>query len=119
MSPPVTPIAILDDYQDVAWSLAHWASLGAGTTIESLRHPLDGEDPGAERLRDTPGVVAMRERPAFPRSPLDRLPQLKLLVTPGRRNAAIDVAAAAERGVLVCGTSTQSTPPVELTWGLI
>jgi phosphoglycerate dehydrogenase-like enzyme len=61
----------------------------------------------------------MRERTPFPRSLLERLPELRLLVTTGRRNAAIDVAAAAERGVTVCGTASHPTGPVELTWALI
>jgi phosphoglycerate dehydrogenase-like enzyme len=61
----------------------------------------------------------MRERTPFPGTLIARLPALKLLVTTGRRNASIDVQAASGRGVVVCGTSTLSAPPVELTWGLI
>src|SRR4051794_18331799 len=61
----------------------------------------------------------MRERTPFPRSLIERLPRLKLLVTTGERNASIDVAAAAERGIAVCGTGYQSPPTAELTWALI
>jgi phosphoglycerate dehydrogenase-like enzyme len=64
-------------------------------------------------------VVAMRERTPFPRSLLERLPRLRLLVTTGARNAAIDLAAAADRGVTVCSTGAHPTGPVELTWELI
>ena len=116
---PTTRVAILDDYQDVALSMADWASLGAGVSVQSFHEPLGGEEAIAHRLRDFDIIVAMRERTPFPRSLLARLPSLKLLVTTGRRNAAIDVKAAAERGVPVSGTSTLSMPPVELTWGLI
>ena len=99
--------------------MADWASLGTGVSVETFHEPLGSADTIAERLRDIHVIVAMRERTPFPRSLLERLPSLKLLITTGRRNAAIDVKAAAERGVPVSGTSTLSTPPVELTWGLI
>jgi phosphoglycerate dehydrogenase-like enzyme len=112
-------VAILDDYQEVALSMADWASLGAGVSVQPFYEPFGGEDAVAERLRDFDIIVAMRERTPFPRSLLRRLPGLKLLVTTGRRNAAIDIGAAAEGGVPVSGTSTLSTPTVELTWGLI
>ena len=112
-------VAILDDYQDVALSMADWTTLGAGVSVQSFHEPLGSEDAVADRLRDFDVIVAMRERTAFPRSLLLRLPSLKLLVTTGRRNAAIDIKAAAERGVPVSGTATFPTPPVELTWGLI
>jgi phosphoglycerate dehydrogenase-like enzyme len=112
-------VAILDDYQDVALTMADWASLGAGISIQAFHEPLGAEDAVADRLHSFDIIVAMRERTPFPRSLLARLPSLKLLVTTGRRNAAIDIKAAAERGVPVSGTGMLSTPPVELTWGLI
>ncbi len=119
MPSPGTRVAILDDYQKVALSMADWASLGAGVFVKPFHEPLGGEEAVAQRLHEFDIIVAMRERTPFPRSLLDRLPNLKLLVTTGRRNAAIDIAAAAERGVPVSGTATLSTPPVELTWALI
>jgi phosphoglycerate dehydrogenase-like enzyme len=61
----------------------------------------------------------MRERTPFPRSLLERLPNLKLLVTTGMRNASFDMRAAKDRGVIVCGTGGLPTPTAELTWGLI
>jgi phosphoglycerate dehydrogenase-like enzyme len=64
-------------------------------------------------------VVAMRERTAFPSQVLDRLPQLRLLVTTGMRNAAIDIGAAGERGVVVCGTTGKTNGTVELTWAFV
>jgi phosphoglycerate dehydrogenase-like enzyme len=73
----------------------------------------------AGRLADFDVVVAMRERTPFPRTLLDRLPRLRLLVTTGMRNAAIDLRAAADRGVLVCGTGGLPYPTAELTWALI
>jgi len=73
-----------------------------------------------ERLHDFEIITCMRERTAFPRALLVRLPQLRLLVTTGMRNAAIDLAAATDLGILVCGTAGgPEAPPAELTWGLI
>src|SRR5262249_57438645 len=72
-----------------------------------------------KRLADFDAVVAMRERTPFPRALLERLPRLKLLVTTGMRNASIDVAAAVERKITVCGTAGLPYPTAELTWGLI
>src|SRR4051812_43178664 len=61
----------------------------------------------------------MRERTPFPRTVLSRLPDLRLLVTTGRRNPSIDLKAAADHGITVCGTGAHPTGPVELTWALI
>jgi phosphoglycerate dehydrogenase-like enzyme len=111
-------VAILDDYQGVALSMADWTGLGPGVTVQSVREPIPA-DALATRLRDFEIIVAMRERTSFPRTLIEQLPTLKLLVTTGRRNASIDVKAAADRGVPVSGTATLSTPPVEITWALI
>lgn len=115
----MTKIALLDDYQDAALSLADWAALGAGHEVISFRDHLADENEVAARLAPFDVVVAMRERTPFPRTLLERLPNLKLLVTTGLRNASIDIAAAKERGVIVSGTRSLRTPTAELTWGLI
>jgi phosphoglycerate dehydrogenase-like enzyme len=112
-------VAILDDYQDIARRMADWGSLPAGTEVAVFADHLSDHGAVAARLADFDAVVAMRERTAFPRSLLERLPRLKLLVTTGMRNASIDVAAAVERGVTVCGTAGLPYPTAELTWGLI
>ena len=115
----MTRVAILDDYQDVAMGLADWKGLPAGTEVVAFRDHLHEADAVAKRLADFDVVVAMRERTAFPRALLEKLPKLRLLVTTGMRNASIDVAAAMERGITVCGTSGLPYPTAELTWGLI
>src|SRR5438105_5212666 len=114
-----TRVAILDDYQGVALSMADWSSLGPGVSLHPFHERIGSEDELAERLRTFDVIVAMRERTPFPASLIERLPSLKLLVTTGRRNAAIDVKAANARGIVVSGTGTLPMPPVELTWGLI
>lgn len=115
----MTRVAILDDYQDVARRMADWGSLPAGSEVVVFRDHLADLDAVATRLAGFDAVVAMRERTPFPRALLTRLPRLRLLVTTGMRNASIDVAAATERGVVVCGTAGLPYPTAELTWGLI
>ena len=112
-------VAVLDDYQGVAREMADWSSLGADCAITSFRDHLADLDSLVQRLRDFEIVVAMRERTPFPRALLERLPRLRLLVTTGMRNASIDLAAARERGVVVCGTPGAAGTTGELTWGLI
>ncbi|HEY7467516.1 MAG TPA: D-2-hydroxyacid dehydrogenase family protein [Dehalococcoidia bacterium] len=112
-------IAVLDDYQGVALSHGGWQRLPADSQIEAFRDHLADEAALANRLQPFEVVVAMRERTPFPRSLLDRLPNLKLLVTTGMRNASFDMQAAKDRGVSVCGTGGLPTPTAELTWGLI
>ncbi|WP_026453983.1 D-2-hydroxyacid dehydrogenase family protein [Saccharomonospora iraqiensis] len=111
-------IAILDDYQDVARELADWDSLGAEEVAVFTDHVAD-PDALVRRLAGFDVVVAMRERTPFDAALLARLPDLRLLVTTGARNAAIDVAAAARHGIVVCGTGYLPHPTVELTWALI
>ena len=112
-------LAILDDYQDVALTLADWQRLAPDVTVRSICEPIASEDDAVVRLADAEIIVAMRERTPFPASLLRRLPRLKLLVTTGMRNAAIDVAAATERGITVSGTEMLGYPTAELAWGLI
>jgi phosphoglycerate dehydrogenase-like enzyme len=111
--------AILDDYQRVALTMADWTTLSAQVDVLPLHERLDTPDAVVRAVGDCDIVVAMRERTPFPASLLERLPRLRLLVTTGMRNAAIDVAAAARRGITVCGTASRAEPPTELTWALI
>ena len=106
------PIAILDDYQHVSRDLADWSGLDVTVFTEPLANP-------AAALADFEVICIMRERTPFPRRMFDALPKLKLLVTTGARNAAIDLAAAADHGVTVCGTQSPGHATAELTWGLI
>ncbi|GLY47219.1 D-2-hydroxyacid dehydrogenase family protein [Lentzea sp. NBRC 102530] len=103
---------VLDDYQGVALANADWS----GLDVTVLREHLD--DP-ADALADAECVVIMRERTPFDAALFARLPKLELLITSGMRNAAIDLDAAREHGVTVCGTGSAKTPPAELTWALL
>ncbi len=112
-------VAILDDYQGVALDSADWSAVQAQATVTAYSDHLDDEDALVARLADAEVIVAMRERTPFQRSLLERLPNLRLLVTTGARNASIDVQAAADAGVTVCGTQGLAHPTAELTWALI
>ena len=109
---------ILDDYQNAALVHADWSVLADQLDVVVIDRHLDREAL-VEALAGAAVVVAMRERTPFPAELFARLPQLRLLVTSGMRNAAIDLAAAKAHGVTVCGTGSASEPPVELTWALI
>jgi phosphoglycerate dehydrogenase-like enzyme len=112
-------IAVLDDYQSVAADFCDWSTLPEPAEVVEFHDHVDDEDALIARLEPFDVVVAMRERTAFPRSVLERLPNLKLLVTTGRRNKSIDVAAATHHGITVCGTGILPNGTAELTWGLI
>ena len=112
-------VAVLDDYQDVALKMADWSALPDGWEPVVFRDHLADEDQLVERLQGFDAVIGMRERTPFPRSVLARLPDLRLLITTGARNASYDVAAATELGIVVCGTGGAGEGPTELTWGLI
>lgn len=112
-------VALVDDYQDVALASADWRRLDGKASVEAFHDHLGDEAALAERLQPFEVVMALRERTPFRRSLLERLPKLRLLCTAGMRNAAIDMDAAKERGVLVCGTGGGSRSTMELTWGLI
>jgi phosphoglycerate dehydrogenase-like enzyme len=112
-------IAVLDDYQGVALSIGGWERLPADSEIEAFRDHLFDENALVQRLYPFDIVVAMRERTPFPRSLLSRLPNLRLLITTGARNASFDMQATRDLGITVCGTGGLPTPTAELTWGLI
>lgn len=112
-------VAVLDDYQGVALGLADWQSLHPAVQVQVFTDHVDDPDALAERLHIFECIVAMRERTPFPRPLFERLPNLRLLITTGRRNASIDLEAATQHGVQVCGTEMLPYPTAELTWGLI
>jgi len=111
--------AILDDYQQISRDMADWSCLDGKVRIDRFHDHVTDRDQLIERLRDYDIVVAMRERTVFDADMLDRLPQLKLLVTTGMVNASIDMEAAARLGIVVAGTRGLVGPAAELTWGLV
>jgi phosphoglycerate dehydrogenase-like enzyme len=112
-------VAVLDDYQHAAEASADWSVLDGKAEILTFADHLSDVDELAARLADVEVVVAMRERTAFSAALLARLPALKLLVTTGMTNAAIDLDAAAAHGVTVCGTASVASSAAEHTWALL
>jgi phosphoglycerate dehydrogenase-like enzyme len=112
-------ITVLDDYQDVARTSADWSAVTADHDLDVVTTHIEDVDELVARLQDSEIVVAMRERTPFPASTLTRLPALRLLVTTGARNASIDVAAAREQGITVCGTRGSGNGVPELVIGMM
>ena len=112
-------IAVLDDYQSVAADYCDWSQLPEPAEVVEFHDAVADPDALVARLRSFDVVIAMRERTRFSREVLERLPDLRLLVTTGRRNKSIDVEAATERGITVSGTGILPNGTAELTWGLI
>jgi phosphoglycerate dehydrogenase-like enzyme len=112
-------IAVLDDYQRVALSLADWSVLDRRATVTVFNDHLEDSDAVVERLKPFDIVCVMRERTPMTRTVIERLPKLRLIASTATRNASIDLKAAEERGVLVVHTGYASAPTIELTWALI
>ena len=112
-------VAILDDYQNVAMKVADWGPVKKDAEIKVFTEALGGADKVIAALKDATIVCLMRERTLFGADVINALPNLKLIVTSGMRNAAIDMNAAAARNIPVCGTESLATPTAELTFGLI
>ncbi|VEI17604.1 Glycerate dehydrogenase [Serratia plymuthica] len=111
--------AILDDYQQVALTMADWSAIADRVEVFAISQHFTDEAELAVHLQDCDMLVIMRERTPITATLLARLPKLKLLITSGMRNASIDLAAAEQRGIVVCGTASGSAAPMELTWALL
>src|ERR1700734_1910602 len=91
-------IAVLDDYQNVALSLADWSVLDERATVTVFNDHLSDSDAVVERLLPFDVVCVLRERTPLTRAIIERLPKLRLIASTAMRNASIDVKAAEERG---------------------
>jgi phosphoglycerate dehydrogenase-like enzyme len=112
-------VAILDDYQNVALSMADWSDVAGRAEISVFTDHLADQDAVVERLAPFDVVCVMRERTPLPRTVIERLPRLKMIASTGPFNASIDVAAAEEHGIYVSTTGGYVDSTVELTWALI
>lgn len=112
-------VTVLDDYQGVALESADWTPVTDRHEVRVITEHIADRAALVERLTGSEIVVAMRERTPFPADLLRELPALRLLVTTGMKNAAIDLSGAAELGITVCGTSASGTPVPEITIGMI
>jgi D-3-phosphoglycerate dehydrogenase len=111
--------AILDDYQNVALEIADWSKVVGDLDIEVFNEHLGAQDKVIEALQGFEIVCAMRERTGFPRAVIEKLSDLELLITTGLRNASVDIAAARNRGIVVCGTPSIGSPTAGIAIGLM
>jgi phosphoglycerate dehydrogenase-like enzyme len=121
----MTKVAILDDYAGVSLDLADWSSVRANAEVTIFDRHL-AEDEAADALRSFDVVCTLRERTAFPRTLIERLPNLKLMTIVGMSLANLDMAAATEQGILVAhpdfanpAFAAAGAAVPELVWGLM
>jgi phosphoglycerate dehydrogenase-like enzyme len=112
-------IAVLDDYQNAALGAADWTVLEDCEITVFDKHLGHDEAAVIAALQPYDIIIAMRERTRFPRSVFEALPNLKMLVSVGMRNLAVDAQAARDCGVDVCGTDMLPYPAWEHVWALI
>jgi phosphoglycerate dehydrogenase-like enzyme len=111
--------AILDDYLNLALNVADWSKIEDRVELKVFNQPFASPEAAADALKDFEIICAMRERTPFPRAMFAALPRLKLLISSGMRNNSIDMEAAKEKQVVVCGTHWPRDPTAPLTMGLI
>jgi phosphoglycerate dehydrogenase-like enzyme len=111
--------AILDDYQNVALSYADWSKVQDDVEIKVFNEHLGPADNVIATLKGFAIVCAMRERTPFPRAVIEALPDLKLLITTGMRNASIDLEAATAKNLVVCGTAGFGNGTAAIAAGLM
>ena len=109
--------AILDDYQNVALKLANWSI--PDVEVKVFNEPFADQKAAVKALQGFSIICMMRERTPFLKATLEQLPDLKLLITSGARNASIDLDTAAARGITVCGTGASGQPTAELAIGIM
>jgi phosphoglycerate dehydrogenase-like enzyme len=112
-------IAVLDDYQNVALSMADWSVLDGRATVTVFNDHVPDPEAVIARLQPFDVVCVMRERTPMTRAIISRLPKLRVIASTAHGNASIDLAAASEHGVEVVHTGYDSTPTIEMTWALI
>ena len=111
--------AILDDYMNLALRAADWSKINDRVEVEVFNQPFASMQAAANALKDFEIICAMRERTPFQRAMFEALPNLKLLITSGMRNAAIEMEAVKQRGIVLCGTQWGRDPTAPLAMGLI
>src|SRR5580658_8071213 len=97
-------IAVLDDYQNIALSMADWSGLDKRAAITVFNDHLADPDAVVARLQSFDIVCVMRERTPMTRAIIERLPRLRVIASTAPRNASIDLEAAAERDVETLNT---------------
>ncbi|MEO3402905.1 D-2-hydroxyacid dehydrogenase family protein [Mucilaginibacter sp. CAU 1740] len=112
-------IAVLDDYQQAALAYADWSAIRERADITVFNDHIAEEAALIDRLQPFHIICVMRERTPLTKCILDALPNLKLIVSTGMRNASIDQKAAEAKGIEVKHTGYLESGAPELTWALL
>ena len=112
-------VAILDDYQNVSQVFLNLKKLDGKYEFKIFNEAFMDENDAGEQLKDYGALFIMRERTKITEQLINQLTKLKFIITSGMRNKAIDLEAAKQRKIIVCGTEINSNPTAELTWALI
>ncbi|KAK0208117.1 hypothetical protein DFS33DRAFT_1254799 [Desarmillaria ectypa] len=87
--------------------------------IDVFVDAISNEEELVTRLQPYDVICAMRERTKFPKTVIERLPNLKFISTTGMRNRSLDTEFAKSKGILVSGTQSAGNSTVEHIWALI
>ena len=112
-------VAILDDYQNISLIIGNFEKLKRDFDFYVFNQSFESEYDAIEKLKDFEILLVMRERTPITKNIIKNLKKLKLIITSGMKNKSIDLLAAKEKNILVCGTDSNSNSTVELTWALI
>ena len=112
-------VAILDDYQNVSASFVNWDKISDKIELDVFNEYIGKEENLSDILSKYDVLCLMRERTPLPKELINKLPNLKLVITSGMWNASIDVDALKKRNIFYCGTDTKIHSTAELTWALI
>ena len=112
-------VAILDDYQNVSQQFVDLEKLSGKYEIKIFSEPFEDEADTLEKLLDFEALLIMRERTPITKNLIENLKDLKFIITSGLTNKSIDLVAAKKRGIIVCGTESNTNATPELTWSLI
>lgn len=112
-------VAVLDDYQNVTHHFANWETLSDKIELKVFNEYIGDDVYLSEKLFDYDVLCLMRERTPLPEELINKLPNLKLVITSGMWNASVDVEALNKRNIIFCGTDTKIHSTAELAWALI
>mgnify|MGYP002640872810 FL=1 len=112
-------VAVLDDYQNVTHKFANWKPLEQKIELHIIDRYIGVDKNLVEQLIDFEVLCLMRERTPLTEDLINKLPNLKLVITSGMWNASIDLEALKKRNIICCGTDTKTNSTAELAWSLI
>ena len=112
-------VAVLDDYQNVTHKFANWKPLEQKIELHIIDRYIGVDKNLVEQLMDFEVLCLMRERTPLTEDLINKLPNLKLVITSGMWNASIDLEALKKRNIICCGTDTKTNSTAELAWSLI